>query len=143
VARRGEEFVGGFSCWLGVLDEVAGVEDFDEGLCCARGGLFALVFGSLSCDSVEFAQDALGVGVVVPRDEVLEGDVELRGDGGGRVVGGEVGVEEVVLEVFGEGGGGRGSGAWAVGSGVGVGRGNARDDQCAERAQAAGALDWP
>jgi hypothetical protein len=51
---------------------VAGVEDFDEGLCGARGGLFALVLGSLVGDAVEFVQDALGVGVVVPGDEILE-----------------------------------------------------------------------
>jgi hypothetical protein len=75
-----EEFVRGFSGWLGVFDEVAGVEDFDQGLCGAWGGLSALVFGSLLRDAVEFAQDLLGVWVVVPGDEIREGDVELRGD---------------------------------------------------------------
>jgi hypothetical protein len=108
-----QEFVGGLAGWVRVLDEVAGVEDFDEGLGGRGGGLEALVFGAGLGDAVELAQGVLGVRVVVPGDELGEGEVVACGDLGGWISGVEVVLEEVCERLFGDevwGCGGRGSG---------------------------------
>jgi len=146
----GEEFGGGLAGRLGVLDEVSGVEDFDEGAGGVGGALAALVFGALGREAVEVVEDALGVGVVVPGDEVGEGDLQAIGDGGGGFVCRVVGVEEFVLGFFGQGAGFDGLVRGDLG---GVRRGRRTPAPCgiiilmvmgrAERAQRSGSADGP
>lgn len=110
-----EQLACGLSCGLGGLDHVARIEDFDEGSRRVGRGLVALVLGALACDSIQVFQEFLRVRVVVPGDELLQRELVPRGDRGGRLVRGEVGVEEFVLGFDGDGAG-RGSRAWGVGS---------------------------
>ena len=72
--------------------------DEDEGVDGGGVGVGELTLGAGDGDAVEVVQGALGARVVVPVGELVDGDVQSRGERGDGLGGVEEGLEELGLD---------------------------------------------